>query len=147
VLILSLQEILTGQLPFSNYRLHEQVMVAVVSRQERPERPTDNDDISDEIWQLWEDCWHTNPDIRPDMKDVENIMTKLCGAEKPLRLLSIGAVSVKNACAFLIFICTDHGGVRIFSTLICLSRLMDSIGPNAKPCEHFDMIAGSGTGG
>lgn len=45
----------------------------------------------------------------------------------------------------------DGGGVRGLSSLIILKHLMESIDPNAevppKPCDYFDMIGGTSTGG
>jgi patatin-like phospholipase/acyl hydrolase len=43
----------------------------------------------------------------------------------------------------------DGGGVRGLSALIILQHLMETIDPRAppKPCEYFDMIGGTSTGG
>jgi patatin-like phospholipase/acyl hydrolase len=43
----------------------------------------------------------------------------------------------------------DGGGVRGLSALMILEQLMESINPDAppKPCDHFDMIGGTSTGG
>jgi patatin-like phospholipase/acyl hydrolase len=41
----------------------------------------------------------------------------------------------------------DGTGVRVFGALACLKKIMDQVGEDAKPCEVFDMIAGSGSGG
>jgi patatin-like phospholipase/acyl hydrolase len=45
----------------------------------------------------------------------------------------------------------DGGGVRGLSILLILKHLMSTIDPNAipppKPCEYFDMIGGTSTGG
>jgi patatin-like phospholipase/acyl hydrolase len=43
----------------------------------------------------------------------------------------------------------DGGGVRGLSALQILKELMEKINPNAppKPCEYFDMIGGTSTGG
>ena len=43
----------------------------------------------------------------------------------------------------------DGGGVRGLSTLMILERLMEAVdldGP-PKPCDYFDMIGGTSTGG
>jgi predicted acylesterase/phospholipase RssA len=49
----------------------------------------------------------------------------------------------------LCLLCLDGGGVRGLSTLHILKRLMESVNPNnpPKPCEYFDMIGGTSTGG
>ena len=50
----------------------------------------------------------------------------------------------------------DGGGVRAFSQLEIMDNIMHRLnwkkGPNVSvsrkfPCEHFDMMGGSGTGG
>ncbi|OJJ82631.1 uncharacterized protein ASPGLDRAFT_129530 [Aspergillus glaucus CBS 516.65] len=53
-------------------------------------------------------------------------------AEKKLNLLSL-----------------DGGGIRGLSSLYILKHVMESINPDypPKPCEYFDMIAGTSTGG
>ncbi|ODM22497.1 hypothetical protein SI65_00085 [Aspergillus cristatus] len=53
-------------------------------------------------------------------------------AEKKLNLLSL-----------------DGGGIRGLSSLYILKHVMESINPECppKPCEYFDMIAGTSTGG
>ncbi|CEJ54942.1 hypothetical protein PMG11_01228 [Penicillium brasilianum] len=53
------------------------------------------------------------------------------GKEKrPLRVLSL-----------------DGGGVRGYSSLMLLKEVMDKGAPNKKPCEVFDLIGGTSTGG
>ncbi|CEL55690.1 Calcium-independent phospholipase A2-gamma OS=Oryctolagus cuniculus GN=PNPLA8 PE=1 SV=1 [Rhizoctonia solani AG-1 IB] len=49
---------------------------------------------------------------------------------RPLRLLSL-----------------DGGGVRGISSLKILKDIMDRIKPGARPCDYFDLIAGTSTGG
>ena len=44
----------------------------------------------------------------------------------------------------------DGGGVRGLSSLLILRQIMENIsdeGPIPKPCEYFDMIGGTSTGG
>ena len=43
----------------------------------------------------------------------------------------------------------DGGGVRGLSSLIILQQLMETIEPDSppKPCDYFDMIGGTSTGG
>jgi patatin-like phospholipase/acyl hydrolase len=43
----------------------------------------------------------------------------------------------------------DGGGVRGLSSLIILEQLMETINPELppKPCDYFDMIGGTSTGG
>ena len=55
-------------------------------------------------------------------------------AERRLKLLSL-----------------DGGGVRGLSSLIILQKVMEGIDPDGKttpkPCDYFDMIGGTSTGG
>jgi patatin-like phospholipase/acyl hydrolase len=45
----------------------------------------------------------------------------------------------------------DGGGIRGLSSLLILKQLMRQIDPDAeeppKPCDYFDMIGGTSTGG
>jgi len=43
----------------------------------------------------------------------------------------------------------DGGGIRGLSSLMILEQLMQTIDPDSppKPCEYFDMIGGTSTGG
>jgi hypothetical protein len=43
----------------------------------------------------------------------------------------------------------DGGGVRGLSALMIIEQLMEKVNPDAppKPCDYFDMIGGTSTGG
>ena len=43
----------------------------------------------------------------------------------------------------------DGGGVRGLSTLMILEQLMETVNADTppKPCDYFDMIGGTSTGG
>ncbi|KAG9047584.1 hypothetical protein FS837_001900 [Tulasnella sp. UAMH 9824] len=58
------------------------------------------------------------------------ISRHLDGPPRPLRLLSL-----------------DGGGVRGIISLIVLEQIMNQVAPGAKPCEWFDLIGGTSTGG
>jgi len=49
----------------------------------------------------------------------------------------------------LCLLALDGGGVRGLSTLQILKQLMGTIDPESppKPCDYFDMIGGTSTGG
>jgi len=53
------------------------------------------------------------------------------------------------AAAKLRLLAIDGGGVRGLSSLIILEQLMETINPDSppKPCDYFDMIGGTSTGG
>jgi Patatin-like phospholipase len=44
-------------------------------------------------------------------------------------------------------LCFDGGGVRGKASLLMLKEIMRHIKPGAKPCDFFDLIAGTSTGG
>lgn len=72
------------------------------------------------------------------------------GSDKPrLRLLSLGALSHTITFSVKADDGTDGGGVRGISSLYILQQLMlDATGNiNTPPCEYFDMICGTSTGG
>jgi len=49
----------------------------------------------------------------------------------------------------LCLLAVDGGGVRGISSLLILKKLMESLNPDdpPKPCNYFDMIGGTSTGG
>lgn len=89
--------------------------------------------------------------------------------EPPLRLLSLGKKTSLNFCPpnvrvfnffliFLMLMSIDGGGVRGYSMIIILQELMlklfvemhgraPKLEEIPKPCDHFDLIGGTGTGG
>ena len=60
-----------------------------------------------------------------------------------------GASDVPTPGAGLCLLSLDGGGVRGISTLLILQRLMETINADnpPKPCDYFDMIGGTSTGG
>jgi len=60
-------------------------------------------------------------------------------------LVTQGSTYGKELCLLSL----DGGGVRGLSSLQILKRLMESINPEdpPKPCDYFDMIGGTSTGG
>lgn len=63
-------EVLSGKVPFYYYR--DLVAVAKVLDGERPRRPQESGGgfFSDDIWNLLECCWTSNPDLRPRAEGV-----------------------------------------------------------------------------
>jgi patatin-like phospholipase/acyl hydrolase len=49
----------------------------------------------------------------------------------------------------LCLLALDGGGIRGLSSLMILDQLMQSVNPESppKPCDYFDMIGGTSTGG
>lgn len=62
-------------------------------------------------------------------------------------------MSTSGDAGYLKLLCLDGGGVRGLSALYILKRLMEtksiSSDPHhpVKPCDYFDMIGGTSTGG
>ncbi|OAQ60207.1 tetratricopeptide repeat domain-containing protein [Pochonia chlamydosporia 170] len=73
---------------------------------------------------------------RPQASDETSFHGTTAAESRPLRALSL-----------------DGGGVRGLSSLLILRRIMHNVKPSdslydiAKPCEYFDMICGTSTGG
>ncbi len=44
------------------------------------------------------------------------------------------------------FLSLDGGGVRGFASLLLLQQCLEKTG-NQRPCDYFDMIGGTSTGG
>ncbi|KAG8973043.1 hypothetical protein FRC05_009158 [Tulasnella sp. 425] len=68
---------------------------------------------------------------------------------RPLRLLSLGRfyVTLRIRSVGTYQWETDGGGVRGIVSLIVLEQIMNEVAPGAKPCEWFDLIGGTSTGG
>ncbi|KAK7027403.1 hypothetical protein VNI00_015239 [Paramarasmius palmivorus] len=65
-------EIITGLLPFHNLR-NELAVLSAIFRGLRPEKPQ-NIDIQDEVWLLMNECWESEPALRPT---AENLLQRL----------------------------------------------------------------------
>ncbi|KAH0370527.1 hypothetical protein KCU65_g2571, partial [Aureobasidium melanogenum] len=81
--------------------------------------------------------WTSHMNIREDTKSINGLPAGFYRADNfqptdaaPLRVLSF-----------------DGGGVRGLSSLMLLKAVMDRISPSKKPCQVFDMIGGTSTGG
>ncbi|CAO2648169.1 Nn.00g090910.m01.CDS01 [Neocucurbitaria sp. VM-36] len=73
----------------------------------------------------------TNAAFQPSLPDtLFRADTFSSRGERPLRVLSL-----------------DGGGVRGLASLHLLRAVMTKVNPNRKPCEVFDMIGGTSTGG
>jgi hypothetical protein len=90
-------------------------------------------------------------DVQARMQDEDNPLN-----QRGLCLLSLGKKSIRtNPCRKVADVNLDGGGVRGLSTLLILKALMAAVnderikvGQSAvKPCELFDLIGGTSTGG
>lgn len=70
-------------------------------------------------------------------------------AERPLRILSLGKYPLSHGFAILTILLPDGGGIRGLSSLLILKHLMKRINKDnpPRPCEYFDLIGGTSTGG
>ncbi|KDQ11699.1 hypothetical protein BOTBODRAFT_35132 [Botryobasidium botryosum FD-172 SS1] len=71
-----LLELFTSKIPFS-YLAHDMSVTLKVLNKESPQRPTN---LDDHIWSLMEHCWHPDPFLRPNARDVAR---SLCAAVGP----------------------------------------------------------------
>ncbi|EKM55787.1 uncharacterized protein PHACADRAFT_256669 [Phanerochaete carnosa HHB-10118-sp] len=64
-------EVSTGDVPFPKMRRDVQIIHAISNRGERPERPENNDWVTEDIWTVMQSCWQTDPDDRTDLTEVQ----------------------------------------------------------------------------
>lgn len=62
-------EVFTGGKPFANISRDSIVQTHVCIRLGRPERPKD-EQVTDEVWQLMQDCWKIEPKERPTFEEI-----------------------------------------------------------------------------
>jgi hypothetical protein len=56
---------LTGKIPF--FEVNDRTIVWHILSNNIPQKSTS---ISDDVWALMEECWHTDPEKRPSAKDI-----------------------------------------------------------------------------
>lgn len=74
-------EVFTDKQPWSEFRWAKRgrssIMMMLYSEPDvRPTRPKDEDLVTDEVWDLIQDCWKTNPDERPDFVEIHRRLEK-----------------------------------------------------------------------
>ncbi|THU90223.1 kinase-like protein [Dendrothele bispora CBS 962.96] len=79
----TMYEILSGRIPFSHIRISTAIIFHVLSGK-RPQRPEDNETISDEIWQLIEACWAQESTTRPSATEVGTRLQQLVSYPKSI---------------------------------------------------------------
>jgi len=80
-------QVLTGTPPFGKLPMPE--VVSKVLEGERPTKPANALELglSDEVWKLLEDCWQTQRELRPSVKDVLDRVkgaASVCGTLPPV---------------------------------------------------------------
>ena len=63
-------ECITEAPPFSDIRDDFAVMHARIAKQQTPARPDGKAHVPDDLWDLMNRCWSTEPDQRPSMEGV-----------------------------------------------------------------------------
>lgn len=91
----------------------------------------------------------SNNAYRPTINAAWDRADTFSGKKKqPLLVLSLGkAFQIKYQTYRRLTVLVDGGGVRGYSSLMLLKEVMDRVDPNKKPCEVFDLIGGTSTGG
>ena len=76
-------EVLSGHIPFPQCTSHN-VMWKVMSG-ERPERPEEAEEewFTDDIWQMLNRCWETQPESRPNVADVLECLEQVSRDPEP----------------------------------------------------------------
>lgn len=77
----------------------------------------------------------------------------MASSQEPLKILSLGMESKILKSVYFADLAEDGGGVRGLSGLLILENIMEKIRERngldrvPRPCEQFDLIGGTGTGG
>jgi hypothetical protein len=97
ILLTAVTQAFTGEIPLSQYDKHE-VWRQVVRNNRRPDRPENSQEIglSDEIWEILQACWHTNPHRRPKMSVVVKVFAKALGIIDPEEVAPVQAAAVAS---------------------------------------------------
>jgi hypothetical protein len=85
--------------------------------------------------------------IPAEVKALNIAQTFSSSRERPLRVLSLGMLKSDSHVDYQLTHDSDGGGVRGLSALYILNDVMKKTAPGKKPCEIFDMIAGTSAGG
>ncbi|KAF9784463.1 kinase-like domain-containing protein, partial [Thelephora terrestris] len=67
-------EVFSGQVPFHD-KQNTVAVITAISTDERPPRPT-HQELSDQLWELIEKCWQTDPSHRPTIREVVAFMSE-----------------------------------------------------------------------
>ena len=90
-------QIYTNETPFAEMNYSD--FVELVARQDvRPERPEEDEvpQLSDEVWELAENCWVKDPRKRPKAADICDTISRLLGAGIALQSTS---TLIRDECA------------------------------------------------
>jgi len=90
-------EVLSGRVPF--YQFAEPIVPGKVFRGERPEVPRGAEGayFTDDVWEVLERCWTSQPANRPDVEDVLLCLEKVSGSWMPLSPRSLAAPSTEGS--------------------------------------------------
>jgi len=111
---MAVYEVLTGRLPFAQYRKF--VIPLVVLRGERPERPQgpEGNWFTDDIWEILKRCWEHEPGNRPSVDCVLQSLEGASGSWVPLHPQAAEGLQVAN---FSTWSLSDSGGERSWTVV------------------------------
>jgi len=75
-------QVVSGAIPFSHVKRAPVIMFYVINGQ-RPQRPTNNGQISDGLWNLIESCWVQDPSSRPSASQAGSELQSLVSNTQP----------------------------------------------------------------
>lgn len=73
---MAILELLTGKHPFSNRKRDASVIHDVVLLKKMPTKPEEVQ-LTDNLWELMQDCWHSEAADRPTMAEVAIRLDKI----------------------------------------------------------------------
>jgi serine/threonine protein kinase len=71
------QEIYTGYAPFQQKYPVDMCVLLPVMRGEIPDRPSENVEITDEIWEIWTSCWDRDTGRRPTAVQIAKRLSRI----------------------------------------------------------------------
>ncbi|KXN91804.1 hypothetical protein AN958_11954 [Leucoagaricus sp. SymC.cos] len=89
-------EVLTGRIPFHEIKGEGAMLIArlFTASHEKPSRPSPeetSEELTDEMWNLMEDCWNFEPNERPSLDEVLRRLERLMKPEQVQALRDAGA--------------------------------------------------------
>lgn len=83
------KQVLTGQIPYYEFP-RDATVISRILRGIRPTRPTSGLalELSDEIWNVMEDCWSADPSKRPTVKQVAEQLREIPQSELTTRRIA-----------------------------------------------------------
>ncbi|QRV88286.1 Tyrosine kinase catalytic domain protein [Ceratobasidium sp. AG-Ba] len=78
---MTILEVMSGEVPFANYKQEIRLVLAIVNKKMTPNRPEaeipTGDERSDRLWTLLGRCWSSEPTERPSANEVAGMMVQI----------------------------------------------------------------------